>query len=240
MMILRTYPAGFGCASLSPFCVKAMHFLNACGEDWRPDVLTDPRRAPKGKFPVLVDDDDIIPDSCAIRTHLQHKTGTDFDAGLSDRDRALAHAMARMAEEHLYFAVVRDRWLNDAHWIHVKATYFDAIPAIVRGFVTRGIRKGVVRDLDGQGLGRLTEDELCDRVAVDLNAIRGSLRGPYMMGAHASSADYSVGPMLSALAASPGQSKLKSLIVEDGVLMDYAHRVAELVAPTADAVAAAA
>lgn len=228
MMKLRTYPAGFGCPSLSPFCVKAMHLLTASGAPWQAEITTDPRKAPKRKLPVLVDGDDFIADSCAIRAHLEARTGTDFDAGLSERDRAYAHSITRLAEEHLYFACVWDRWVNPDHWSIVRATYFAEVPGLVRGVVTRSLQKGAIRDLDGQGLGRFSEAELCIRVKADLEALKAVIQGDFLFGNRPCSADYSAGPMVQALAASPGRSKLKSMVTEDTVLMDYSTRVAAL------------
>ena len=97
MMVLRSFPEGFGCPSLSPFCVKAMHLLTASGVDWTVDFQSDPRKAPKGKFPVLVDGDVIVADTWAIRAHLLNRTGADLDAGLSVRERAQGTALARLA-----------------------------------------------------------------------------------------------------------------------------------------------
>ena len=228
MLTLRTYPAGFGTPSQSPFCVKAMLMLSRTGAPWHADYVADPRRAPKRKLPVLVDGDEIIADSWAIRAHLEKKLDIDFDEGLSAQERAQSHALARMAEEHLYFALVHDRWINESHWPLVREAYFGAVPKLIRGMVTRGIRKSVARDLDGQGMGRHSAEEIADRAKTDLDAIKAAMQGPFLMGAGVCAADYSVGSILQAGMASPGESRLKSLIQDDAELTAYVARVTGL------------
>ena len=228
MMILRSFPEGFGCPSLSPFCVKAMHLLTASGVDWTVDFQSDPRKAPKGKFPVLVDGDVIVADTWAIRAHLLNRTGADLDAGLSVRERAQGTALARLAEDHLYFALVHDRWINEANWPMVRDTYFAEVPGLIRGMITRALRKSVRRDLDGHGIGRFNPDELAVRVKADLSAIRDAVSGGFLFGDVPTHADFAVGPVLQALAASPGESKFKAMVQDDPVLMTYSQAVAAL------------
>ena len=234
MMILRSFPEGFGCPSLSPFCVKAMHLLTASGVDWTVDFQSDPRKAPKGKFPVLVDGDVIVADTWAIRAHLMDRTGVDLDAGLSVRERAHGTALARLTEDHLYFALVHDRWMNEANWPTVRDTYFSEVPRVIRGMVTRAIRKSVRRDLDGHGLGRFNVEEFAARVTADLTAIRDAISGDFLFGDNPTHADFAVAPVLQALAASPGESRVKSMVRDDPVLMTYSEAVAALLrtAPT--------
>ncbi len=43
MLMLYTFPAGFGQFSLSPFCVKAAALLKLSGLDWARRDLDDPR-----------------------------------------------------------------------------------------------------------------------------------------------------------------------------------------------------
>lgn len=240
MLVLRTYPAGFNTPSQSPFCVKVMLMLVRSGARWRAHYMADPRKAPKGKLPVLVDGDTIVADSWAIRAHLEETVGIDFDEGLSPRERAQAHAMARMVEEHLYFALVHDRWINDANWGHIRDAYFSEVPKLIRGVVTNGIRKAVRRDLNGQGTGRHTPTEILDRAREDVTAIKAAMAGTFMMGDQPSSADYSVGPFLQAIMASPADSPLTRLVADDPELAAYVERVAALLTPmdTSNTVAA--
>jgi hypothetical protein len=42
---------------------------------------------------------------------------------LSPAERAVALALRVMLEEHLYFAILHNRWIEDAHWPLVRDAY---------------------------------------------------------------------------------------------------------------------
>ncbi|MGI9409563.1 MAG: glutathione S-transferase N-terminal domain-containing protein, partial [Hyphomicrobiaceae bacterium] len=87
MLILHTFGPAFGLPDPSPFCMKAMALLRLSGLEHR-CAPGDPRKAPKGKLPYLVDGDDIIPDTTFIRWHLEQKHGVTFDAHLTEEQKA--------------------------------------------------------------------------------------------------------------------------------------------------------
>ena len=72
MLILHTFGPAFGLPDPSPFCMKAMALLKMSGLEHQ-CVSGDPRKAPKGKLPCLVDGDATIADSTFIRWHLEEK-----------------------------------------------------------------------------------------------------------------------------------------------------------------------
>lgn len=225
MLKLITYPPAYGLFAPSPFCVKAAYLLNMSGQDWEREDLADPRKMPFGKLPVLRAEGRLVPDSDGIRQYLESK-GTDFDAGLSDLDRANARAFIRMAEEHLYFHLVQDRWGNDAVWPSLRETYFGTLPAGVKQMTAGLLRRQVVSGLKYQGTGRFAEHERIARVSRDLDAIAIRLgAGPFLFGDTPTSADASVGPILQALAASPKPTALSSTVTENKTLADYIARM---------------
>ncbi|MEO0864750.1 MAG: glutathione S-transferase family protein [Pseudomonadota bacterium] len=226
MLTLVTYPPAFGQPSGSPFCVKALYLLNLSGLPWQRKDTADPRNWPKGKLPALWVDDEIIGDSDNIRAWLEEH-GARFDEGLSDVDRATSRAFIRMAEEHMYFHIVLDRWGDNAVWPLVRDIYFATIPAFARKLVARGLRRFLLRGMDAQGLGRLTAGERLERIEPDLQAITARLwRGPFLFGSHPTAADASVAAMLGAMAATPGGTALSRRVKEDVMLVDYMARVA--------------
>ncbi len=155
MIILLTYPPAFGETSASPFGTKAIWLLNLSGAGWTRENLPDPRKMPYGKLPAIRVDGRIIADSDNIRAHLEQQ-GHDFDAGMSEIDRATSRAFIRMAEEHIYFHQVMDRWAVEANWKKVRAELFNVIPQVIRGIVTRKLRKNLLRSMHGQGIGRFS------------------------------------------------------------------------------------
>ncbi|MEO1101781.1 MAG: glutathione S-transferase family protein [Pseudomonadota bacterium] len=232
MNTLVIYPAVFGEPSASPFCVKALCMLKAAGIDYEVEETADPRKAPKSKLPVLQTDEEIIADSDQIRSYLERKTGVDFDEGLSNTDRATSRAVIRMVEEHIYFAIVCDRWGNDENWAHVKQAFFSEIPFPVRGLITGQVRKQALASLNGQGMGRHSDAERFERVQKDIVAIR-SLVGdtPFLFGEEPTAADMSVVAMLSAVVATPVETDTSRFVRNDNALSDYMKRGRERLYP---------
>lgn len=230
MIALLTYPPAFGQFSGSPFCTKAALFLNTSGLQWQREDTLDPRQMPHQKLPVIRADDLLIADSDMIRAYLESK-GAEFDQGLSEIDKSTSRAFIRMAEEHIYFHVLLDRWGNDAVWPAIRDTYFIAMPKILRGFISGKIRKNVMLGMQSQGLGRLSESERLARLEPDLEAIATRLwQNRFLFGDHPTAADASVGPMLSAAVATPCDTLLSRRIRDDDVLMAYIKRVDDLLA----------
>ena len=228
MITLITYQAGFGQLSYSPFCVKAMWLLQAAGTPWQREDSNDPRKMPYAKLPAIRTPEGIIGDSHKIQRYLE-KQGADF---WGDADRTLGHALIRMAEEHMYFHLVLDRWGDEAVWPIVRENYFAAIPGLLRKPIANSIRKGTLKGLHSQGLGRFTPAERMERIAPDLAAIADRLKGrPYLMGDDVSLPDYSVAAMLGAAMATPLPTLLSERVAGDPVLSDYSNRVAEEMIP---------
>ncbi|MDX1406576.1 MAG: Tom37 metaxin N-terminal-like domain-containing protein, partial [Saprospiraceae bacterium] len=46
--------------------------------------------------------------------------------------RAIATAVTRMLEDHLYWAITWDRWMLDEHWALTRRAYFGWMPAPLR------------------------------------------------------------------------------------------------------------
>jgi glutathione S-transferase len=228
MISLLTYPPMFGQFSASPFCIKAAYLLTLSKVEWaRKDVL-DPRKMPYGKLPAILVDGKLIADSSAIQAHLE-STGCDFDKGLSDMDKATSHAFIRMAEEHMYFVLLMDRWGNDQVWPSIRDTYFSAIPALMRGFISGRLRKEILSGMKTQGLGRFSEAERLKRVEPDLVAIAARLKeSQFLFGDRPTAADCSLGAMLGAMIATPVKTGLSKRVDGDEVLKAYVARMEKL------------
>ena len=227
MLTLITYTPAFGQPSASPFCVKAMYLLNMAGVPWQRHDTNDPRKWPHAKLPAIQSETEMIGDSDNIRAYLEEQ-GADFDAGLTEIQRATSRAFIRMVEEHMYFHILLDRWADDVVWPSVRDTYFQTIPKWLRPLVTGRIRKFVLRGMESQGLGRLTAGERLDRIEPDLQAIAAHLwQGQFLFGDTPTAADASVAAMLGAMAGTPGGTALSRRMKEDLLLTRYVARVAD-------------
>jgi len=229
MLTLLTYPVGFGQFSLSPFSVKAAYLMQLSGQPWQREDLSDPRRMPHRKLPVLKTDQRLIGDSDNIRTWLEGH-GADFDPGLTDVQKGQAQAFVRMAEEHLYFHLVMDRWGNDAVWPTVRDTLFQEIPTWIRRPIANKLRRTLRKGLITQGIARFSDQERLHRLDKDLTAIRAQLTDtPFLFANIPSSADLSVAPMLAAMRNAPLRTEVAKRVADDTVLSDYIDRMTKAI-----------
>ena len=112
MITLYTFGPAFGLPDPSPFVMKTEVLLKMSGLPYQ-TKRADVRKAPKKKLPFIRDaDGSVIADSTLIRFHLERIHGIDFDAGLSAAERGIAWAVEKLAEDHLYWVAMRERWLN--------------------------------------------------------------------------------------------------------------------------------
>ncbi|MNS91150.1 hypothetical protein D3C72_1252280 [compost metagenome] len=182
MIILYTFGPAFGLPDASPFVTKAEMLLKLAGLPYqaRRGSL---RRAPKGKLPYLDDMGRIVADSTLIRWHIEKTYHIDFDAGLSPAERGIAWAAEKLMEDHLYWAVARVRWLDQANFDKGPAQFFRGVPAPVRGLAERLVRYKVRKTLWGQGLGRHSEEELVALATKGVTSIADILGDKrYLMG----------------------------------------------------------
>lgn len=225
MLTLLTFPSAFGLYSGSPFCVKAAYMLHLSGLDWRRSDLLDARKMPHGKLPVLRTPERLLADSDAIR-HWLEAHGAEFDHGLSDLQRAQSRAMIRMAEDHLYFQLLMDRWSDDEVWQHLRNHFFGEVPRLIRNPVANGVRRSVLRGLRAQGMARFSAAERLDRAERDFEAVTACLwQGSFLLGDRLSAADLSVAPILAAMRATPVATALQRRVAGDRILSDYVDRV---------------
>lgn len=219
---LKTFGPAFGEVDASPFCAKAICLLNMAGVEWSLVPGSDSRKTPVGKLPVLLDGSTVIHDSDNIRYHLENHYAADFDAGLSDIQKAQSRAYIRMAEEHLYFCLMYDRWVDDASWAHVRDRFFATLPPVIRTVISKLVRRDVLAALKGQGMGRLSYDEMYSRAHLDICAIESVLaQGQFLFGDVPTAADVSVGCILASISAIPERTKLSTRVLDSERLMQY-------------------
>ena len=160
--------------NMSPFCAKVETWLRLTRTPYRV-VVDPPFKGPRGKLPFIVDGGRTIADSGAILAHLEAASPAPLDAGLDDAGRAMAHLVRRTLEESLYFAMLWDRWALEANWPRVRDGFFATIPSPIRRPITALIRRKILRDLKGQGIGRMTTEEVHARGVADIAAVAAVL-----------------------------------------------------------------
>ncbi|WP_299786349.1 glutathione S-transferase family protein [uncultured Marivita sp.] len=224
MLTLITYREGFGEPSLSPFCVKTMIQLEMAGEDWTPEYVTTPSKAPLGRLPALRTPDGVIPESGFIQSYLEQR-GADFHPGLSSRDRVLGHAIIRMVEEHLRVAIAHDRWLDDRCWSEMAPIAFAGVPAPMRPFVANLVRRQVRAGLKGQGFARMNENQRMQSLTPDLDCLTDLLWDKrFLLADQPTAPDTIAVPVLSMLAGLPADTAIRRAVRNNETLMAYIER----------------
>ena len=237
MLVLRAIGPGGGLPSQSPFVMKAMGYLHVLGFEWQVDTKADIRKQPNGKLPVLVDRDKVIPDSGAIARYLQEKAGRWLDDGLGGRDKMFSHALVRMAEEHLYFLVVWNRWSVDENFAVIRADLEKIAPFPMSKILPGVIRKGVIKLVKAQGIGRMSDALRLERFQADLDVLERALGGKDWLfdGDGPRTADLSVAPLIAALIKSTADTAMRRDIMARTTLVAYGERALAEAFPAPDA-----
>jgi glutathione S-transferase len=226
--MLKIY--GFGPApglpDFSPFVIKALTLLKMAGVDYVVD-MTGLRRAPKGKLPYIDDAGVIVADSTFIRFHLEKTRGIDFDAGLSAIERARSWAIEKFCEDHLSQIVALYRWRDDENFARGVGAFFDSLlPALIRAPAKWMIRRGIVKRLWRQGIGRFTPDEIEILGKRDVETLATLLGDkPYLMGDVPCAADAAMFATLALLMDPASASPTRDAALSKPNLVAYRDRM---------------
>lgn len=223
--LYKFYPA-FGLRDPSPFCVKVETFLRMVGAEYRTVSLSDPRKGPKRKLPFITDGDKTIADSTFILKYLIETYRYPIDSELSPKQHATGLAVIRMLEEHLYWAIVSERWIEPVNWQKVSARFFGGMPPLIRSIVPVIARASVKRALYGQGIGRHLREEIMTLAADDIRAVSDLLGDEnFILGDRPSSYDASVYGFVSSILDCTLDCPSKKTILAFPNLVDYCNRI---------------
>jgi glutathione S-transferase len=224
MITLYTFGRRFGLPDPSPFVTKAEVLLKMSGLDYRTDK-TGFNKAPKGKLPYINDEGTIVADSTFIRFHLEARHGIDFDKGLSAVDKAVAWATEKMCDDHLYWAVLDNRWMVDANFDKGPRTFFAAIPAPLRPFVVRMVRRQVRNALRGHGMGRHSRREIEQLAARDIDTLAAILGDKaWLGGTEPCGADATLWSFVSGVLCSQFPGPIRDHALGNARLLAYSER----------------
>lgn len=216
----------FGLRDASPFVLKLETYLRLAGLDYNANIVMDPRKAPKGKLPYIVDDGKTISDSTHCIDHLKEKYGDPLGKGLTAEQRAIGHAVKTMLEERTYWALVNLRWMEPQNAAVIRDTWFGEIPAFLRGFVFGKIIKDMKKGMQAHGIGRHSDAEIYAFAIDDLKTVEAILGDkPYLLGSAPSEYDASVYGLFANFMAKPFPSKMSAYIQSSKTLSAYIDRM---------------
>ncbi|HTE41354.1 MAG TPA: glutathione S-transferase family protein [Steroidobacteraceae bacterium] len=225
MITLFTFGPFFGLPDPSPFVIKAEMLLKLSKVPYEAKAKG-MGGAPKGKLPYITDGDVKIADSTFIRLHLEKKHGIDFDPGLTAAEKGIAWSVEKMLEDNLYWAVVNERWMDDANFDKGPRRFFDAIPAAMRVFIVPLVRRTVRKNLHAHGMGRHSNEEITElagRVIDSLAAVLGEK--PYLMGTRPCGADATVFAFVVSLLSPYFNSQIRPHALRHANLIAYRDRM---------------
>ena len=225
MITLYSFGSNFGLPDPSPFVMKTEVQLKMSGQAYRSQV-GGRDDAPKGKLPYIDDHGVVVADSVFIRDYLEKTYGVDLDDGLDADQRALAWAVERMIEDHLYWIMVHARWADDDNFSRGPAHFFDTAPEAVREAIKSQARAQVIANLHGQGIGRHSIEEITDlaeRSFAALSRILGDK--PYLTGERPCGADASLFGLLAGVMTPLFETPVREAALAHANLIAYRDRM---------------
>jgi glutathione S-transferase len=225
MIVLYAFGPAFGLPDPSPFVMKTQVQLAMAGVPYRFERGAPPS-APKGKIPYIQDAELRIGDSTFIRAHIEQEYAFDFDQDLSVEQRAQSWAIERMLEDHLYFALIHARWMDDENFTKGPAHFFDGVPDEGRETARSQGRERVRQNLVAHGLGRHSDDEIVELGARSLAALSVLLgEKTYLFGDRPCGADATALGMTAAILTPFFESPLRRRAESHANLVAYCNRM---------------
>ncbi len=228
MIQLYQFAPAFGLPNASPFCMKLETYLRMAGLPFETPrfKLQDFQRAPKGKLPYIVDGSERVADSSLIIDYLKAKYGDPVDGWMSPSEQAIALAWQRLLEEHFYWAAVYTRWIEPKGWALTREVFFAGLSAPISWILPTLARRGMAKELHGQGLGRHSREEIYALGCSDITALVNFLADkPFFMGDKPCSLDAIAYAFLANILWVPLESALKLHAQNYPVLERYCERM---------------
>jgi glutathione S-transferase len=226
---LYNYGAHYGLADLSPFVLKVdvyMRFANIPFES-NPDYRNS-RKAPNGKLPFIIDEGKTITDSEFIIAYLREKFDVQLDSKLTTKEKCASYLMGKSLDENLYWCLVYSRWALDDAWDYIKKAYFSSMPYLLKKIAPLIARKEVVKNLNKQGVGRHSKEQVLKLTERSLSALSSTLGDqPYFFGNTPTTFDATAFGFLAQFICVPIDNKANNLARNYLNLVQYCERILE-------------
>jgi glutathione S-transferase len=210
----------------SPPCAKVESYLQLTGTPYERAESWDIERAPKKKFPFIEDGANVVPDSWFILRYLEGKQTRPLDGDLDRRARVRSHALGRVLDESLYYAIGYFRWLEPEGYELAKEAMFGALPPAERDASAEGVREIARNMMHYQGFGRHRPEELMQMVEADLDCVEMTLgEQPFLLGDTPRCVDCSGYGILGVMLSTPVAPCIPQAVRRRPTLVDYVERM---------------
>ena len=225
MITLHGFGSRLGLPDASPFVLKIDAYLRLAGLDYeRVSGLGNMRKAPKGKLPFIIDDEELVCDSTFVIEHLQSKYNISLDDHLSDSQRAIAFFLRSTLEEKLYWCTLYFRWVHNDGWQVVKPALFGDMAAPLKWFVPALVRRGTRTATYKQGTGRHNPEDILHIAREVLASVDTLLDdGPFLFGEKPCSTDAALYAFLAQLTLANIDSPVNRIASEYPKLLAYSE-----------------
>lgn len=213
----------------SPLCCKVETFLKMFNIPY--ELVKSDASGPAGKWPYIVYNDDVITDSSLIISYLEKQYNIQYNC--SEEQLATGHAVQRMLEEHVYWEVVGERWIDGNNWPTVRNLYFKGFPFLFQYILADIIiRPSMIQQAHAVGITRLTEPERLKRIYDDIDATSKILGDKkYFLGDFPSRIDAAVFSMLDSMCTNSVKNKTKDYVLKYNNLKFFINRMYTLYWP---------
>ncbi len=168
---LFTFPASWGLPTVGPFGLKLEACLRMLGAPYERVFEGDSAKGPKRKSPWIEDGEPRIGDSELIIAHVERKLGRRLDPELSAADRARAHVLQRMLEEHYHQVFEYELLLRDEGFAELRKLWAARLPPQVLETMVPAKREVAKKHLFERGIARHTPAEIEAMGRADIDAL---------------------------------------------------------------------
>lgn len=230
MIKLYQWPAQEKLANSGIFCMKLESYLKLMKIDHTVTSTTSVGKSPKKTMPYIEKDGEFISDSRLIIEMLDAKMPVPIDQHLTSEQRALSTAYIAMLENHLVQVLAYYRWQSDSGWSQFSRLMFSGAPAVIRVLIGGVMRKGMIKNLYKNGIGRHTEPEVRSFGQKDIDSLANLLGNkPYVFGDKISLLDLVMFSVLSNILHGQVDMPLVAITKSHSNLVAHAERVLNLV-----------
>lgn len=226
MITLFQFYRVWGLPSASPFCMKVENYLRMMKLPYENKFVNNPQKSPKRKLPYIKMDGKFYTDSEMIIDELKQRFGDELDRGLSEEQKTIAVLIDLAFCERLYWVIVYLRWQDDERWEQIKETLFENLPALAKLFVPNMVRKHMVKQLNYQGIGRHTREEVLHMGIKSLGSLAIMLdEKKYFLGDKPTSIDATAFSFLANIIWNPLNDPFKQYAIEQKNIVSYCNRM---------------
>lgn len=172
-MTLRvvTFAAAWGLPTAGPFGLKLEACLQMLGVPYERQYQNNSRKGPKRKSPWIEDGDVVLGDTELILAHVEATTGKALDRELSNAERARAHVLRRMLEEHYHQVFEYELCVRDEGFALLREMFAGDIPALLRPVILPSIRRAMKHHLFERGIARHSAEDVVAMGCADIDAL---------------------------------------------------------------------